>query len=430
MAGISEGLFAGRSGIQSHGAAISVLADNIANSNTVGYKTSRADFADLLAGNISGSGGTKLQIGSGSEVSTTTPIFTQGAFELTGRGLDLAIDGNGFFVVENQGSRFYTRAGNFQVNDNGFVVSQNGFNVLGFASDGSGGLDALNINNFRQSNVSTTTVSVTGNLDATATTLPGGLGDIPDVPPLGVASFADLANGSQFSTFVDVFDSLGATHTVTFFFSHTGNNEWAVRAYVDAADVGGVAGQPALIGQSDPPADGLVFDNAGALTALPTITMTPTWSNQSAQGNIEVSFPNFTQFATGSGISSITQDGKGAGNVVSFNVNEQGQLFALFDNGQSSSIGTVALATFARPEGLARTGGSLFTESTTSGEPVIGRAASGQFGTISAGSLELSNADIANDFVKLISLQRGFQGSSRIITSIDDLLSEIINLAR
>ena len=425
MPGISEGLFAGRSGIQSHGAAISVLSDNIANSNTVGYKTQRADFADLLAGNLGGGGGASVQIGSGSNVRSTTPLLTQGAFELTGRGLDLAIDGNGFFILQKEGQRYFSRAGNMQVDQQGYLINQNGYRVMGFPSDGSGGLDELNINNFTQTSVKTQTVSISGNLDAdSGITLPAAI----PAPP---TDFAQLASASQFSTFLDVFDSLGASHTVTVFFFHTDSatRAWEARAYVDGADVsGGTAGVPELVGGSA----ALSFDATGSLSgATPTVTLTPQWNNGADQASsITLNYPNFTQFASSSGITSINQDGKGAGNIVSFNVSEKGDLFALFDNGQSSSIGTIALSSFANAEGLKRVGGSLYTESTNSGEPVVGRATTGQFGGINAGSLELSNADIANDFVKLISLQRGFQGSSRIITSINDLLSEIVNLVR
>lgn len=432
MPGINEGLFAGRSGIQAHGSAISVLADNIANSNTIGFKTQRADFSDLLAGNLGGGGAGSVQVGSGSEVRSTTPLLTQGAFEMTGRGLDLAIDGNGFFIVEGTTGRVFSRAGNFQVDDSGYLVNQIGYRVMGFPADGSGGLEQLNINNFSQTSVRTDIVSVSGNLDASAAeTLPAAI-------PEPAAAFSDLANAAQFSTFVDVFDSLGASHTVTMFFFHTdaAAREWEVRAYVDGGEVtGGTAGVPTLVGPGTPavtPAQ-LVFDDQGVLTTPLSFSINPGWNNgsdTSAAAEIDISFPNFTQFSSGSGISSITQDGKGAGNIVSFNVSEDGDLFALFDNGQSSTIGTIALATFASPETLRRLGGSLYAESTVSGEPVVGRARSGQFGGINSGALELSNADIANDFVKLISLQRGFQGSSRIITSINDLLNEIINLAR
>ncbi len=417
MPSIVNGLFAGRAGIQSHGAAISVLADNIANSNTTAFKSARPDFTDLLAASIGGSSGS-VAAGNGSAVSSVTPIFNQGTFEFTGRGLDVAIEGDGFFIVGENSGRFYSRAGNFQVRNDGLLVNQNGLPVLGFPSDGSSGLQSLNVNAVSQSNVSTTSVSLTGNLDASA----------PVVASPGGTDFTALNNAAAFSTFVEVFDSLGASHTVTMFYFHTNSatRTWSVEAYVDAGEVGGVDGNAQLLGSTT-----LTFDANGAQTTpLTPITMTPAWDNgSSAATNIDINFDPYTQFSAPSAVNSISQNGQGVGNIVSLSVEADGTLFAQLDNGLTSSIGTVALATFANPEGLKRSGASLYTETSASGEPVVGTPGTGKFGSTESGALELSTADIAEDFIKLISYQRGFQGSSRVITAIDELLNEIINLA-
>jgi flagellar hook protein FlgE len=413
---IIDGLFAGRAGIQSHGTGISVLADNIANANTTGFKYSRADFADLVAGNLSG--GSTLVPGSGSQVNSITPVLTQGTFEFTGRGLDAAIDGQGYLVVADtggSGSRYYTRAGNLQIDTEGNLLNQNGYQVLGFPSSGAGGLQALNVNNRATGSVDTAGVSIGGNLDASSPILPA-----------DATSFSTLNDTAQFSTFLDVFDSLGGSHTVTVYFFHTAANTWQARGFVDADDVGGVAGAPSQLFNVT-----MSFDNAGQRTLIgaPDATATPAWDNGSAAGSIGFTFDPFSQFASSSSINNISQDGTGTGNVVGFQIEESGTVFAQLDNGQTAAIGIVALASFANPEGLRRVGGSLYSETTTAGEPVIGRPNTGNFGSIESGALELSNADIASDFIKLISLQRGFQGSSRIITNINDLLNEIVNLA-
>ena len=431
MPSIVDGLFAGRSGIQSHGTAISVLADNIANQNTTGFKQSRADFSDLLAGTIGGGAGATT-VGSGSEIGGVTPILTQGSFEATGRGLDVGIDGNGFFIVQDtsSGQRFYTRAGNFQTDPSGNLLDQNGNQVLGFASTGNGGLEPLNVNQQAQSNVATTDIDIAGNLDASQPVVAN-----PVFTP-GTTTFTDLSNDAQFSTFVDVFDSLGESHTVTMYFYHTtqttgvgGQSTWTVQAVVDGAEIdGGTAGSPSLLGTST-----ITFDGNGVRTGLPLagpdFTLTPTWAGGAAPSNITATFDPMTQFSTVSNISAIDQNGNGTGSVVSFEIEPDGNLFAQLDNGETSTIGTIGLAIFANPEGLDRVGNSLFIETTTSGEPVAGEPGSGTFGELESGALELSNADIASDFVKLISIQRGFQASSRIITNIDDLLNDIINLA-
>lgn len=430
MPSIIDGLFAGRAGIQSHGTAISVLADNIANANTVGYKASRPDFTDLLAGAAGGAGA--ITVGSGSQLNSVTQIFNQGTFEFTGRGLDLAVDGNGFFVVEDQGgtgARYYSRAGNFSVDPDGNLLNQNGFNVMGFATGGGGGLTALNVNQRSSTSVNTNTITVSGNLDASQ--------PIIAAPAAQPTTYTALS-GANFSTFVDVFDTLGGSHTLTTYFFHTAANNWTAQTYVDGGDIDvGTAGVPVLMGSVN-----LVFNSSGSKTTPPiasaqdyfasmTASHLPVahWANGSADSNIAINLEPFTQFSSASNISSISQDGTGGGSVVSFSVENDGSLIAQLDNGQTSTIGTIALSTFANVEGMKRVGDSLYKESTTSGEPVIGSPGAGTFGQIAAGSLELSTSDIASDFIKLISFQRGFQGSSRVITSINDLLNEIINLA-
>jgi flagellar hook protein FlgE len=420
---IVDGLFAGRAGIQSHGTAISVLGDNIANSNTTGFKQSRADFADLLAGSLSGGGA--VSAGSGSKVASTTPILTQGSFESTGRSLDVGIEGNGYLIVRDAGgtgTTFYTRAGNLQVDVDGYLLDQNGFQIQGYSTTGAGGLGPINVNQVGEQSIETTQVSIAGNLDASAATT---------TVPADPTTFAALNSNATFSTFLNVFDSLGAKHTVTSFFFKTAANTWTVKAYVDAGEItGGTPGNPALIGQAT-----IAFNTQGARTTVPTpttpdFTATPAWANGSAAASMSFIYTPMSQYASPSAINAIAQDGSGAGSVVGFSIEEDGRLKAQLDNGQTSVIGTLALATFANPEKLNRVGNSLLSESTSSGQPVIGVPSSGQFGSLKSGSLELSNSDLATDFIKLISLQRGFQGSSRIITSISDLLNEVINLAR
>ncbi len=435
MPSIIDGLFAGRAGIQSNGTAISVLADNIANQNTIGFKQSRPDFVDLLAGSLSGAGA--VSTGSGSSIISTTPILNQGTFEFTGRGLDIGIDGNGYFVVSDPGaggSRFFTRAGNFQVDTDGNVLDQNGLQVLGFPAGAAGGLEPLNVNVRAQDSVESDTITIAGNLDAESDVQTV----IADYPAAGTATagagvqLSAFSANANFSTFVDVFDSLGGKHTVTTYFYNNGpgggTNNWDVRTVVDGSDIaGGTAGEAIEIGNVT-----LQFGSNGTQASpLDDIINANNiqWNNGSGAGNVAINFSPFTQFASASNIQSISQDGTGSGSVIGFNVEPDGTLFAQLDNGQTASIGTVSLAIFANAEGLSRVGNSLFAQTSRSGEPVIGTPNTGTFGSLESGALELSTADIAGDFIKLISLQRGFQGSARIITNIDDLLNEIINLA-
>jgi flagellar hook protein FlgE len=430
---IVNGLFAGRSGIASHGAAIAVVGDNISNASTIGFKASRAEFEDLMAGETSG----KTAVGSGSSLAAVSTVFEQGTFEFTGRPLDLAIDGNGFFVVAKDAQRFYTRAGNFKVDSAGYIVSQNDLAVLGFPSNGSGALEPLNINTIEQSSVATTTVSIAGNLNASAPIMAGAIPDTQANPP--VTTYADLNNAAAYSTVVDVFDSLGQTHTITYFFFHTGPNEYTARAYVRNEDVDAnptVTGYPRLI---DPTAAGnyekvLTFGGDGQRTAPPTagvfdIQGSIAWNNGANPTNLKVNFTPFTQYSANANILSIAQDGKGIGAVTDVSISDDGRISALLSNGQSALVGTVGLVNFASPEGLTRIGKNLLSQSSASGEPIVGRPTSGTFGSLKSGSIELSTVDIASEFVKVITLQRGFQASSRIITTINQLLNEIIQLA-
>lgn len=416
MPSIANGLFSGRAGIQSHGIAIAVLADNISNSNTTGFKASRAEFTDLLSGNLGGGGG--IAVGSGSSVNNVLQVFTQGTFENTGRGLDAAIDGTGFFIVEDNGARFYSRAGNFTVDTEGNLLNQNGLNVLGFPATGAGGLQKLNLASLPTTATPTTSLSISANLDATASPFQG---------PPGVVTFANLNTNAAFSTFTDVYDSLGGTHSLTHYFFHTASGAWTAQTYIDGGEIqGGTAGAAVLLGQTN-----LTFNSSGQLTSANNYNLAAqTMANGSTLSAIATTLTPITQFATSSSVKSVIQNGVGVGTVTTFNIEKDGTLFALLDNGQTASVGKIALAAFSNVEGLKRTGNSLYSQSNTSGEPVIGQPDTGQFGALQAGSLELSTSDLASDFIKLISFQRGFQGSSRIITSIDDLLNEVVNLAR
>ena len=444
MPSIINGLFAGRSGISSHGAAIAVIGDNISNSSTPGYKTSRAEFEDLMAG---GQTAGKV-IGSGSQTSAVSTIFEQGTLEFTGRPLDLAIDGNGYFVVAQGTQRFYSRAGNFKIDSSGYIVNQNGLFVQGFQANGSGALSALNVNNVSQASVATNTLTVSGNVDASATILTNGAADIPAVSVAGSAgaqsatTYANLNAAAEFSTTVDVFDSLGAGHTVTFFYFHTAANTYVVRGYVNSEDVDAAAGPPSglprLVAISNAVgANGSItmnFNGSGGRTnpptaAVPDLAASIAWNNGSTASAIAMNMDPFTQFASASNVRSISQDGQGVGAVSKLSIEKNGDVFAILTNGQTAIIGTVAMANFANPEGLTRVGQQLLQQSPQSGEPVIGRPQSGTLGRVQSGSTELSTVDIANEFVKLITVQRGFQANSRIITTINQLLNEIIQLA-
>ena len=428
MASIINGLFAGRAGISSHGSAIAVSGDNISNSNTIGYKANRAEFEDLMAGE----GVIGRQVGSGSSVATVSTIFEQGTLEFTGRPLDLGIAGTGYFVVAKEDQRYFTRAGNFKVDSAGFVTNQLGLAILGFPANGSGALEPININSIKQGTVATTEVDIAGNIDASSDLVNTAVIPVPGlvVPP--TVTYSDLNSFAAYSTVVDVFDTLGEKHTISMFFYHTDTNEYTVRGYVNNEEVdatGTLTGYPRLIGEKVITFGGNGQRNPLPVVGTPDFTTNITWKNESELSDIAVTFSPMTQYSAQSNILSISQDGQGVGAVTTLAVSSNGSISALLTNGQQTVIGTLAMASFSNPEGLTRLGGNLLSLSTSSGEPVYGKAESGNFGSLKSGTVELSTVDIASEFVKIITLQRGFQASSRIITTINQLLNEIIQLA-
>ncbi len=428
MPSIINGLFAGRAGISSHGSAIAVSGDNISNSNTIGYKANRAEFEDLMAGE----GVIGRQVGSGSSVATVSTIFEQGTLEFTGRPLDLGIAGTGYFVVAKEDQRYFTRAGNFKVDSAGFVTNQLGLAILGFPANGSGALEPININTIKQGTVATTVVDIAGNIDASSDLVNTAVIPVPGlvVPP--TVTYSDLNSFAAYSTVVDVFDTLGEKHTISMFFYHTDTNEYTVRGYVNNEEVdttGTLTGYPRLIGGKVITFGGNGQRNPLPVVGTPDFTTNITWKNESELSDIAVTFSPMTQYSAQSNILSISQDGQGVGAVTTLAVSSNGSISALLTNGQQTVIGTLAMASFSNPEGLTRLGGNLLSLSSSSGEPIYGKAESGNLGSLKSGTVELSTVDIASEFVKIITLQRGFQASSRIITTINQLLNEIIQLA-
>ncbi len=440
MSSIINGLFSGRSGVSSHGTAISVIGDNISNANTIGFKTARAEFEDLVA---SGQASNRI-IGSGSQIGSVSTIFTQGTLESTTRQLDLAIAGNGFFILDKNGERFYTRAGNFKLDNEGFIINQTGMYVLGYAANGSGDLVRININNFNANNeIYTTRVKITGNVDANQPILPAATltalnagTPLAGSPTAGSTTFADLANAAAYSTVFEVFDSLGQSHNITAFFFKTGVNQYTVQFYVKAEEVqnspasdAGLPRRLADAGQTDWDIV-LTFTGTGQLAATSEteLTVSIPWANGADPSSITINLAEFTQFASPSNINSISQNGKGVGIIGNITVSNNGQIYALLTNGQSALIGTLALANFANPEGLNRVGSNLLIQTPSSGAPIFGTPNRGTFGSLESGRLELSTVDIADQFVKLIMYQKGYQANSRVISSINQLLNELIQL--
>jgi len=407
------------SGLTAESSALSAIANNLANQNTIGYKNVRVLFRDLFYENLGTTGsGDPIQLGAGTQVGSMPGMFTQGNVNSTGVATDVAIQGEGFFVVQKGGVISYTRAGNFAVDKNNFLVTPDGQQVLGYpAVNGvvtpGQGLTALQLGAGSISPpTSTGTVQIAANLDATANI------------------------GDAFSAPVKIYDSLGASHMLTFTFTKASANNWDYAISIPTADV---SGSPTLATGT------LSFDGTGTLTAV-----TPAGAASGSAGNLtgiaingftdgaaDMTFdwilfngttPVMTQVAGPSSTSSTQQNGSASGTLVNFSIGADGTVTGSFSNGRTAALGQIALAGFPDVQGLMRMGDNLFQESLASGQAVIGSPGTGGRGTLSGGALELSNVDIATEFANLIVAQRAFEANAKAVTTFDQITQDTINL--
>ncbi len=407
------------SGLNSNAIYLSVIGNNLANINTIGFKSSGVTFADLVSQNVAGTG----QVGLGVITGSIAPVFSQGSIESTREATNVAIQGDGFFVISKDGGFAYTRAGDFSFDADGRLVTSSGNAVLGWTT-----LDA------------TTLDIVTSGQPAEIIVPPGVLRD-----PTPTTQFQTVTNldatatvGSTFSTTIQINDTLGASHLATITYTNTGAGAWSYDVTVPGAEItGGTAGTPFSVGTGT-----MVFDASGVLTTVNaaaaadvTIT-TPTWANGAGVSTVVWDLvgangdPFVTGFATESSTASISQNGAAAAKLLSISIDDAGNIVGTFGSGQTVKLAQLAITAFNNPKGLTKLGGNLYREGQPSGIPNIGTAGSGGRGSLIGSALEQSNVDIALEFTRMILAQRGFQANSRTITVSDELLVEVLNLKR
>ena len=362
-------LFTGVTGLAANAQAMEIIGDNISNVNTVGFKSSKAVFSDIFS-TILTNGSVTSQLGRGSQLQGTIKQFTQGSFESSSNALDLAIDGSGFFVVSptNTTGTFFTRAGQFRLNQNGLVQAITGEILQGQA-------------------ITNDTVSTS----------------VSDIDLAGVQSQPQATTTYAVTTSEGTITS-GASGSVTF----------------------DTSGQLSQVGGAAVADQNIVIDFSSAST--PAATQTLTWDLLNATGT--ATNGKLTGFAAESNNNSLVQDGFTTGTLTGLTVGDTGVISGLFNNGQTDDLFQVTLADFLAPSGLTRQGSNLFSQSEESGQEVLGLARTGGFGAIVGQSLELSNVDLAQQFITMIQTQQDYQASARIITTIDDLLTESVNLVR
>jgi len=395
------------SGLRAATADLNVIGNNIANVNTTGFKGSRAEFADVFAATNTATAGNGT--GQGVNVSRVAQQFSQGNVTFTDNGLDLAINGQGFFIVDDGGSQLYSRDGAFGLDREGFIVNSNNQRLKAFGTDAAGNINSalgmLQVSTANAAPNATSNIALGANLDSQQTA--------PLVSPF------DPNDNSTFNSTsaTTVFDSLGGSHLMQFYFVKTGANAWNVHTAVDGTLVGGA--QP------------LAFSSTGALTTpaggeLTLPAFTP--SGGGAAMNVTLDMSETTQFGAPFGINRVVQDGYTTGRLVGVDIDAQGRVFARYTNGKSEVQGQVALANFANAQGLRSIGANNWAETFEAGSPLIGAPGSASMGQIQSGALEESNVDLSEQLVKLIVAQRNFQANTEVIQTADATTQSIINI--
>jgi flagellar hook protein FlgE len=405
----------GLSGLSAASKNIEVLGNNIANASTVGFKQSRAEFADMYASSLAGTGDT--QAGIGARVNEVSQQFGQGSVTTTGNAMDVAINGNGFFRLTQNGAVVYSRNGQFQVDANNYIVNADGLNVTGYPADRTTGLilagstaSSLQLDTADQVPRVTSSADITANFDSRVTTLPP-----------AAFNFNDPTTYHSATT-VQVFDSLGNPHNLSMFFLKNAANSWQVRAQLDGAAVAGGA----------PIGTGLNFTSAGAIdtvtTTLPFNVSFPLTNGAATPQAVSVNFANATQYGANFGVTGITQNGYTSGRLVGYNISSDGVINGRYSNGQTRAQGQIVMASFINNQGLQPLGGNVWSETRESGSPAVGAPKSGLLGTLQSSAVEESNVDLTADLVNMITAQRVFQANAQTIRTQDSLLQTIIQL--
>ncbi len=421
----------GVSGLGANSLGLSVTGDNIANLNTVGFKGSDAEFKDLLMQNL---GGGKGQLGMGAFSGRVRQGFGQGSIETTTNAADLALDGKGFFQVINEtGDRYYTRAGQFSMNNSGNLVSLTGMKLQGYTASPDGTLSAtigdIVIPTTTLAGEATTEVDITASLTADTNVIPAG-----GAPLTAPASFNALSNDpNTVATSTTVYDSLGIAHDVTLTYTRgTTADTWHFAAWVDGGETTtGTAGVPQQISSGT-----LVFDTSGDLDTTTSTAPTATAVTFTGAAAQSVSFD--MGLTTGDGgeltmrgsqeisVTDVVPDGNGSGALASFDIGADGIVTGVYTNGESRALGQVVVANFRGESYLARAGNNLWQATRDSGEATVGEPGSGGRGQTISYALEMSNVDLEKQFVKLIQSQKGYQASTRVVSTADDMLQELI----
>ena len=398
------------SGVNAAQSDLDVISNNIANSSTTGFKTGRAEFGDMYAQSLLGT--TTPTPGQGVQVSGISQQFSQGDLEFTNNALDVAINGDGFFQVSDNGVIEYTRSGSFQIDKDGYIVTVGNARVQGFQVDATSGAVTGNVGDIQTQGAlldpsPTTTATITGNLDSRE----------------AVPAAFDVTNSATYNatTSIAVFDSLGNSHTLDVYFRKTADNTYNVHAFLDSTAVGGT---PAITGLPFTTAG--AYNNAGGNLGVKSLAGITIAGAENL--TISLDLTGFTQYGTNFATTTSTQNGYSAGQLASLEVNEYGLISARYSNGISKAMGQFALADFQNVNGLQPVGNTNWIETYKSGMPTLNKAGNANLGLVQGFALEQSNVAITQELVDLIVAQRNFQANAQVVQAEDAITQTVINL--
>ncbi|MGY1772928.1 flagellar hook protein FlgE [Blastococcus sp. SYSU D00813] len=416
-------MFSAISGLKAHQTKLDVTGNNIANVNTVGYKSQSAVFEAALsqtlrAGGapVDGNGGSNpAQVGLGVKVAGISTNWAQGATQTTGRATDFMIEGDGFFVVRSGTEQLFTRSGSFGFDLAGNIITDSGAILQGWTADADGNID-------QNGAIANLTIPFGRGV---APKMTGGAGEIGGTVAGNLSAAA--AVGTQVETQVTMYDDLGQEIPVSYVFTRTAGG-WSADVTRPGTPVPPATTAPPVSLLAAPVA--LTFDGSGNLTAPAAGTFDLTALPAGWTGPVTIDITGVTQYGSPTTASATNQNGYGAGVLETFSLGNDGTVSGVFSNGEIVTLGRIALATFANPGGLEKAGSSTYRPGNNSGLALIGTPGTGGRGSLLAGALEMSNVDLAEEFTGLIVAQRGFQANSRVITSSDEVLQDLVNMKR
>ena len=420
----------GLSGLNSSSQALDVLGNNIANANTVGFKSAAVHFSDVFANSLTGGGAS--QVGIGSTLSGIQQTFSQGNVTATNNPLDISINGGGFFRMDQNGTVSYTRSGQFHLDNAGFIINDQTMRVTGYPADANGVITPSNPVDLQLSSSQiqprATSDVLAGNITALLN-----LDSREGVPTINVFNMSNPST-YNYSTALSVYDTLGVAHTMTMYFQRaSAGGSWNVFGSMDGAtpqEIATTIGVPtaAVLGAGG---GALTFNSSGVLTKAMPITL-PTWvlttgaTSPWSPGKIDLT--GTSQYGSASSVDRMTQGGYATGSLTGMNVGADGVVQGRYSNGQSRNLGQIVLATFTNPNGLQSLGNNQWALSSVSGPELVSAPGSGSRGVLQSSSIEESNVDLTAQLVAMITQQRNYQANAQSIKTQDQIMQTLVNL--